>query len=53
MAWNANMDIQMAIDPYAGITYIINYMNKDETGLTKFMKDALKKKFQRMKQRKN
>ena len=24
MAWNANMDIQLALDPFAVITYIIN-----------------------------
>ena len=41
LAWDANMDIQLALDPYAVITYIVNYMNKDETGLTKFMKEAL------------
>ena len=43
IAWNANMDIQLAIDPYAVITYIVNYMNKDESGLTQFMRDALTK----------
>ena len=42
-AWNANMDIQLALDPFAVITYIVNYVNKDETGLTKFMKEALTK----------
>ena len=41
IAWNANMDIQLALDPFAVITYIVNYMNKDETGLTKFMKEAI------------
>ena len=35
------MDIQLALDPFAVITYIVNYMNKDETGLTKFMKEAI------------
>ena len=42
-AWNANMDIQLALDPYAIITYIVNYVNKDETGLTKFMQEAVSK----------
>jgi hypothetical protein len=40
-AWNANMDIQLALDPFAVITYIVNYVNKDVTGLTKFMKEAV------------
>ena len=35
-AWNANMDIQLAIDTYAIITYIVSYMNKAETQMTKF-----------------
>ena len=43
MAWNANMDIQLALDPVAVITYIINYVNKDESGLTTFMKEVLTK----------
>ena len=43
-AWNANMDIQLALDPYAVITYIVNYVNKDETGMTKFMTEALREK---------
>ena len=42
-AWNANMDIQLALDPFAVITYIVNYVNKDESGLTTFMKEALTK----------
>ena len=41
-AWNTNMDLQVAIDPYAMITYIVSYMNKDETQMTKFMKEALR-----------
>ena len=40
-AWNANMDIQLALDTYAVITYIMSYMNKDETQMTKFLKKAL------------
>ena len=42
-AWNANMDIQLAMDPFAIITYVVNYMNKDETGLTAFLKETLTK----------
>ena len=40
-AWNANMDIQLALDPYAIICYIVNYACKDESGVTKFLKEAL------------
>ena len=40
-AWNANMDVQIALDPYAVITYIVSYVNKDETGMTKFLKETL------------
>ena len=40
-AWNANMDIQLALDPYAVISYIVSYVNKDETQMTKFLKEAL------------
>ena len=41
-AWNANMDIQIAFDPYAVITYIISYVGKDETMITSFLKEALR-----------
>ena len=40
-AWNANMDIQLALDTYTIITYSVSYMNKDETQMTKFMREAL------------
>ncbi len=43
-AWNANMDIQLALDPYAVITYIVNYVSKDETGITKFLQETLRAK---------
>ena len=41
-AWNANMDLQIALDPYAILMYIVSYVNKDETGTTAFLKEALK-----------
>ena len=41
-AWDANMDLQIAIDPYAIITYVVSYMNKDETQMTKVLTEALK-----------
>ena len=39
--WDANMDIQLAFDPFAVITYVIEYVGKDEKGVTKFMNSAL------------
>ena len=36
------MDIQLALDPYAVITYIVSYVNKDETQMTKFLTEALR-----------
>ena len=41
-AWDANMDIQLALDPFAVITYIVSYVSKDESGMTGFLKQALK-----------
>ena len=41
LCWNANMDIQLAFDPFAVVTYIVSYVNKDESGTTKFLKEAL------------
>ena len=40
-AWNANMDLQLVFDPYAVVSYIANYMNKDETQTTPFLRQAL------------
>ena len=33
-AWNANIDFQLAHDPYAILTYICSYVGKDESGMT-------------------
>ena len=41
-AWDGNTDFQIALDPFAVVTYMVSYVNKDETGMTKFLKDALK-----------
>ena len=41
VCWNANMDLQIALDPYAVISYIANYMMKDENSTTPFLKEAL------------
>lgn len=40
-AWDANMDIQLVVDPYAVISYIASYMNKEETQTTPFLREAL------------
>ena len=40
-AWNANMDVQLALDPFAIISYIVGYTCKIEGSLTKFLKEAL------------
>ena len=36
------MDVQLAFDTFALITYIVSYIGKDETGLTKMLMDCLK-----------
>ena len=36
----ANMDIQYILDPYACVTYIVNYINKSNSGLSKLMAEA-------------
>ena len=41
-AWNANLDIQICLDHYAVVTYIMEYMNKDESGTFEFIQKALK-----------
>ena len=39
--WNANMDIQLAIEPYSVISYMVNYITKSENAVTAFLKEAL------------
>ena len=41
-AWNANMDIQIAFDTYSIISYIVAYLLKEESGLTKALLETLK-----------
>ena len=43
VAWDANMDIQIAFDPYAVISYIANYMMKDENSTTPFLRETLQR----------
>ena len=42
LAWFANCDFQFCLDSYAVITYISDYLSKDDTGLTKILREALK-----------
>ena len=41
-AFQANMDLQFCMDVYAVVTYVCDYWSKDETGMTEFLKEALK-----------
>ena len=38
--WLANHDLQFCLEPYAVASYIVSYINKDESGMSKLMKDA-------------
>ena len=40
-AWNGNMDLQLALDPYSIITYMTSYVTKDESGMTQELNNAL------------
>ena len=40
-AWDANMDMQVAIDFFSIITYITDYFSKDDTGTSEFIKQGL------------
>ena len=42
MCWNSNMDIQLTLDHFAIITYISDYMLKDDTGTMEFIIRAIK-----------
>ena len=41
-AWNSNMDIQITLDHFAIVTYITDYMQKDDTGTMEFIVKAIK-----------
>ena len=41
-AWNGNMDMQIVLDFFAVTTYIVEYINKDDTAVAKKMREALK-----------
>ena len=42
LAWQANLDLQIALDCFAVITYITDYISKSDAGLTRELKKALK-----------
>ena len=39
-AWEANMDIQFVLDPYACAVYILSYINKGQRGMSKLLRKA-------------
>ena len=42
-AWGGNVDLQPCLDYFAVITYITDYLTKDETGVTAVLKEVMKK----------
>ena len=41
-SWEANMDIQYILDPYACISYIVSYISKGQRGLSNLLYEACK-----------
>ena len=41
-ALQGNTDFQLAFDIYSVVTYMVSYVSKDDTGMTKFLTEALK-----------
>lgn len=39
-AWQANMDIQYVLDPYACASYILSYITKGQRGMSKLLEKA-------------
>ena len=39
-AWQANMDIQFVLDPYACAVYILSYITKGQRGMSKLLRKA-------------
>ena len=39
-AWQANMDIQFILDPYARAVYILSYITKGQRGMSKLLRKA-------------
>lgn len=40
--WEANMDIQFILDPYACVSYIVSYISKGQRGLSNLLHQACK-----------
>lgn len=40
--WEANMDIQFILDPYACVSYIVSYISKRQRGLSNLLHQACK-----------
>lgn len=38
--WEANLDIQFILDPYACVSYIVSYISKSQRGLSNLLFDA-------------
>lgn len=41
-AWEANLDIQFILDPYACASYIVSYISKGQRGMSNLLHDAVK-----------
>ena len=42
-AWGGNVDLQPCLDYFAVITYITDYLTKDDTGVTAILREVMKK----------
>ncbi|KAK3087854.1 hypothetical protein FSP39_011503 [Pinctada imbricata] len=42
LAWNANIDLQFVLDPYACAMYIVSYISKSQRGMSALMDRACK-----------
>ena len=42
-AWGGNIDLQPCLDYFAVITYVTDYLTKDDTGLTAILREVIKK----------
>ena len=41
-AWKANHDLQFVLDPFAVATYVVDYINKSQRGMSRLMDQACK-----------
>ena len=40
--WNANLDVQFVVNAYEACQYMVNYVTKDDRGMSKLLRGALK-----------